>query len=186
MNKRSAIELIFGVLLIICSVFVFNKPITAFLILGYAVGIVAVLKGIQLIYLYFKTKDTVLFRANTFLVIGILLTILGIIFLFRPMFANGVFAYLLAFWFIYDSINNFLSMHILKGIHIGLYILAIAANIILLIGGICIIINPLVAAISLEFFVGLTFLVSGIEYIIFAITGRDKDIMNGVSFRNLK
>ena len=185
MNKRNLIELILGVLLIICSVFIFNKPVTAFVMLGYLIGIVAIAKGIHFIYLYFKIRGIVLFKANAFLVFGILLSLIGIIFIIKPMFANNVFAYILAIWFIYDSVNNFLSISILRDINIGLYIIGILANIILLVGGVCIIINPWVAAISLAFVLGVTFLVSGIEYIIFAITGRNNKRISKMSFRNL-
>lgn len=185
MNKRNLIELILGVLLIVCSVFIFNRPVTAFVMLGYLIGIIAIVKGIHFIYLYFKTRNIILFKANAFLVLGILLSLVGIIFIIKPMFANNVFAYILAIWFIYDSVNNFLSISILKDINIGLYIIGILANIVLLIGGICIIINPWVAAISLAFVLGVTFLVSGIEYIIFAITGRNDKRISNMSFRNL-
>lgn len=185
MNKRNLIELILGVLLIVCSVFIFNRPVTAFVMLGYLIGIIAIVKGIHFIYLYFKTRNIILFKANAFLVLGILLSLLGIVFLAKPMFANSVFAYILAIWFIYDSVNNVLSISILKDINIGLYIIGILANIILLIGGVCIIINPWVAAISLTVVLGVTFLVSGIEYIIFAITGRNDKRISKMSFRNL-
>lgn len=185
MNKRNAIELILGVLLIVCSVFVFNRPVVAFIALGYLIGIAAIVKGVHFIYLYFKVKNIVLFKANTFLVFGILLSLIGIVFIIKPMFANSVFAYILAIWFIFDAVNNFLSLGILRDLNIGLYIIGILANVILLIGGICIIINPWVAAISLSFVIGVTFLVSGIEYIIFAITGRNDKRRQGLSFRNL-
>lgn len=185
MDKRNAIELVLGVLLIVCSVFVFNKPLTAFAMLGYLIGIIAIAKGIHLIYLYFKIRNIVLFKANTFLVLGILLALIGVVFILKPMSANNVFAYILAIWFIYDSVNNFLSLSILKQLNTGLFVIGILANVILLIGGICIIINPWVAAISLSFVIGVTFLVSGIEYIIFAITGRNDRRRNGLSFRNL-
>ena len=185
MNRRNTIELILGVLLIVCSVFIFNRPVTAFIFLGYLIGAVAIAKGLHFIYLYFKTRNFIIFKANTFLVLGILVIIAGIIFILKPMFANNVFAYILAIWFIYDSVNNFLSLSILKEINTGLYIIGIIADVVLLIGGICIIINPWVAAISLAFILGVTFLVSGIEYIIFAITGRHNKRRDGLSFRNL-
>lgn len=187
MNKRSAIELILGILLIICSVFTFTKPTATFTVLGYIIGSAAILKGIHFIYLYFKNRDFMAFKANTFLVLGILLSIIGFIFILKPIFANNVFAYILAIWFIYDSVNNFFSINLLKRINFGLYILGILANVLLLIGGICIIINPWVASISLAIVLGVTFLVSGIEYTIFAITGRKySNKSTNFTSRNLK
>ncbi len=75
MNKKNLIELILGVFLIICSVFIFNKPVTAFTLLGYLIGIVAIAKGIHFVYLYFKNRYTILFKANIFLVLGILFSL---------------------------------------------------------------------------------------------------------------
>lgn len=187
MNKRSAIELVLGILLIVCSVFTFTNPTATFTMLGYIIGAAAILKGIHFIYLYFKNRDFVAFKANTFLVLGILLCVVGFIFILKPMFANNVLAYILAIWFVYDSVNNFFSLNILKRINFGLYILGILANIVLLIGGICIIINPWVASISLAIVLGVTFLVSGIEYTIFAITGRNDNSKNtNFTSRNLR
>ena len=182
MNKRNSIELIIGVIFIIFSVFIFNKPLLAFKLLAYLLGLSCIAKGIHLGYLYFKIKESFLFKANTFLVIAILLFMLGIIFIFKEEFTRNVFAYVLAVWFIYDAVNNFMSLSVVKDINTGLYIVTIISNVILVIGGLCLIINPWVAAISLSFVLGVTFLVSGLEYIIFSISGR-KD--KGITFRNL-
>lgn len=182
MNKRNTIELIIGVLFIIFSVFVFNKPVLAFNVISYLLGISCCAKAIHLMYLYIKIKDTFVFKANTFIVLAIILFTLGAIFIFKTEFTKNVFAYILAVWFIYDAVNNFLSLGIVKSLNFGLYILTIISNIILVIGGVCLIINPWVAAISLSFVLGVTFLVSGLEYIIFSISGR-KD--SGITFRNL-
>lgn len=182
MNKRNTIELIIGVIFIIFSVFIFNKPILAFKILACLLGISCILKALHFVYLYFNIRDIYSFKANTFLVVGILLLVLGVIFIFKEDFTQNVFAYILAVWFIYDAVNNFMSLNIVRSINTGLYIITIISNVILIIGGLCLIINPWVAAISLSFVLGVTFLVSGLEYIIFSISGRKE---NGIIFRNL-
>ncbi|MBC2575909.1 HdeD family acid-resistance protein [Peptostreptococcus canis] len=185
MKNKSYIDLLIGILLIIASVFTFIKPIGTFLILSYSIGALCLIKGLHFIYLYFNLKEYFKIRANTALVLGIVLIILGFIFVVKPLFANKIFAYIIAIWFIYDAMNNFLELNILKTIDIKLYILGLITNIIIVVGSVCIFINPWITAISLSVALGVTFLVSGISYIVFSITNR-RDNKKKMPSRKLK
>ena len=90
------ISLLVGIVLIVGSIFAFMNPVATFLTLAIMLGIVAVVRGLMLIIAFFGVNDRTTVKVWFFLIVGILLTILGVIFLFRPAFAAVVFAIMVA------------------------------------------------------------------------------------------
>lgn len=174
LKNRNIVSLLIGIILIVTSIFTFIKPVSTFLMLSYILGIVCMTKGIHFIYLYFKQRNEFKLRANTILVFGIILIVAGIIFVVKPIFANNIFTYLIAIWFIYDAIDNFISIGEIKDANPRLFILSIISNILILIGATIIIINPWITIVSLSIALGITLLISGIMYLIRSLTAIDK------------
>ncbi len=167
-RKFNWLSLLVGILLIISSVFALKDPAATFLTLTMLLGIAAIIRGLMLVITYYRTKDLNSFKLKINLVIGILLIIVGIIFLFKPVFAANIFAYMVAIWFIADAINNLMSVSLLKPFGTALFIFNIILNILLLISGIILLFNPLIVGLSIPLIIGVSLLVSGIEYIILA------------------
>lgn len=167
-GKCNWISLLVGIILIIGSVFALKDPAATFLTLAIMLGITAIVRGLMLVITYYQIRNLTSFKLKFGLVIGILLIIVGIIFLFKPVFAANIFAYMVAIWFIADAINNLMSVSLLKPFGTALFIFNIILNILLLISGIILLFNPLIVGLSIPLIIGVSLLVSGIEYIILA------------------
>lgn len=168
MENLNWISLLVGIALIIGSIFALANPNGTFMVLTIMLGIVAIVRGLMLIFNYYRIKDLTSFKAKYNLVIGILLVIVGIVFLFKPNLASDVFGYILAVWFIVDGINNLIRSSLLKYMGNGLFAFSVIMNILLLIGGIILIFRPMLAGISVSIIIGISMMISGIEYVTFA------------------
>ena len=167
-SKFNWISFFIGIILILISVFVLKNPTTTILTLTIMFGIFAIARGIMLIVAYYKFMEMTSFKLRVSRLIGILLVAIGIIFLAWPDLAGRVFAYLVAIWFIVDAINNLINSSIVKPAGKGIYTLCIIFSILLLAGGIILLLHPLIISLSITLLIGLSLMVSGIEYIIFA------------------
>ncbi|WP_101773043.1 HdeD family acid-resistance protein [Peptostreptococcus faecalis] len=186
MNKDNKIDLLIGIVLIIFSVLSFIAPQQTFSYLSYLIAIILLIRGLYNIFVYLRLKNTWYPKNITFLIVGILISVLGIIFLLKPTFAHTTFSYVLAIWFIYDAINNFFSFSILKDIDFKLLITFITANALTVMCAILIFINPWISYIPLSNIFGIAFILLGVEHIIFSITGRkNSHIPNKITKRNL-
>ncbi|MHC1772541.1 MAG: HdeD family acid-resistance protein [Flexilinea sp.] len=167
-RKFNWLSLLVGIILIIGSVFALKDPTATFLTLAIMLGIAVIVRGLMLVITYYRIKDLNSFKLKVNLVIGILLIIVGIIFLFRPIFATNLFTYIVAVWFIVDAINNLIGVRLLKPFGSIPYFCSLILNILLLIGGIILLFNPLIVGLSIPLIIGVSLLVSGIEYVILA------------------
>ncbi len=166
-GKCNWISLLVGIILIIGSVFALKDPAATFLTLAIMLGITAIVRGLMLVITYYQIRNLTSFKLKFGLVIGILLIIVGIIFLFKPVFAANIFAYMVAIWFIADAINNLMSVSLLKPFGTALFFFK-SFLYLLLISGIILLFNPLIVGLSIPLIIGVSLLVSGIEYIILA------------------
>lgn len=167
-EKLNWISLLVGIILVAGSIFVFRKPAETFLTLSSILGIVAMVRGIILLANYYRNKDLTTFKAKFNLSLGVLLTIIGIVLLFRPAFAAYVFAYTVAIWFIADSARNLVRSNLLKIVDSRFYMFHIVMNMLLLIAGIVLLFNPFIIGVALSLIIGISLLVLGIEYVTFA------------------
>lgn len=165
------ISLLVGIVLIVGSIFAFMNPVATFLTLAIMLGIVAVVRGLMLIIAFFRVNDRTTIKVWFFLIVGILLTILGIIFLFRPAFAAVVFAIMVAVWFIVDAVNNLINIDRIKPAGKGIYFLSIVLNLLLLVGGIIIALHPWIVGISIPIIIGMALMASGIQHLVMAFFG---------------
>lgn len=169
-GKLNWVALLVGILFIVTSIFVLKNPAITRLTLTILFGIIAIVRGIMLIIVYFKFKELTSFKLAISLSIGILFVVIGIVFLAWPDFAARVFAYLVAIGFIVEAINNLINSDLVKPAGKGIYALCIICSILLLAGGVILIINPLIIGLSISLLIGLSLMLSGIDHIIFAFS----------------
>lgn len=167
-GKFNWVALFVGIILIVISIFVLKNPATTILTLTILFSIIAIARGIMLIVAYYRFKELTSFKLVMSLIIGILLVAIGIVFLAWPDLAARVFAYLVAIWFIADGINNLINSNCVKPAGKGIYVLCIIFSILLVAGGIILLLHPLILSLSISLLIGLSLMVSGIEYIIFS------------------
>ncbi|PZC51663.1 MULTISPECIES: HdeD family acid-resistance protein [unclassified Mesotoga] len=174
-KKLDWISLLVGFFLVIGGVFSFSHPLATFSTLAIMLGIVVLVRGIVLIVAFFKVENRTGAKVFFALVLGIFLVITGIIFLFRPLFAANVFAFIIAIWFIVDAINNLINADRIKPAGKGIYFLSIVFNVFVLIGGVILVLHPLIAGLSVAVLIGITLLVFGVNHIVLAFIGKDSE-----------
>jgi Uncharacterized conserved protein len=165
MRTINWISLLVGIILISSGTSALCNPSATFLTLAIMLGVVSIVHGIMLVIAYFWSS----FKPKMNLVLGILLIIGGLVFLFRPYSSTNIFAYIVAIWFIVDAINNLILSDLLKLVNTSLYRFSIIINILILISGIVLLFNPLIPIMSVSLIIGLSLLAFGIDFIIFVI-----------------
>lgn len=169
-GKFNWLSFLVGIIFIIASIFILKNPETAILTLTISFGIIAIARGIMLIVAYSSVKELTTLKLKISLTIGILFVIIGIVLLAWPEFAARAFAYLVAVGFIADAFNNLINSSFVRPAGRGMFSLWIICSILLLVSGILLLLNPKVFGLTVTWFVGLSLIISGIDYIIFAFS----------------
>jgi len=171
-GKSSWLSPLVGIALFIGGVLALTNAPATFLTLAISLGILAIVHGIMMVLTDYQIRERTSFRAKFTPCFGLLLGIVGIIFLFRPAFAANIFAYIVAAWFIVDAINNLSSSGLFKSAGTAFYVSNIILNILLLACGIILIFNPLIAGLAISLMIGISLLIAGVEYMLFAFFSR--------------
>ena len=105
MKKIDWTAVLGGIVMILLSILVLTHPGSTISTLAAIVGIVAIVRGIMFFVDYNDTKDTSHGQATWYLFLGILLTVLGVLFLIGPEFVLNIFVYIAAIWFIAEAVS---------------------------------------------------------------------------------
>lgn len=167
-GKFNLFSLFLGIVLVVASIFAFRNPNATFLTLSAMLGGVAVIRGAMCLIRYFLIKDVTTFKDKLKLGLGIVLIALGIVLLFRPAFMETVIGIAVALFFIGDAVKNLLGAHVYRNIGGGFYIFNIVLDLVILVGGVLILFQPVAVGISISIVIGISMLISGIEYILSA------------------
>ena len=159
-------NLLIGILMIIVGILVLTNPAATMTTLAILVGIAVLISGV--IFL-FKYKES---TAN--LIYGIIAIILGIILLTRPAFAVSALGFIIGIWFFIDGVLGLTRAGFYKLISSAMYITSIILNVLLLIAGFLIILNPFVAALSLPVLTGIALLIAGVMHIAGAFSSKQQ------------
>ncbi len=174
MTKRNFLYIIGGLIMIVASVTAFVNPLATVATLAIIIGAVSVVRGIMMIIAYWNLREEFNFRSKFMLFFGILLTLFGILLLFKTEFAINILTYAVAIWFIVEAIQNFFSVGFYKKISPAIYSTSIVMNILLLLFGVLLLLNPLITWVTVSVLIGLILLVAGLNYLIYGIVYREK------------
>lgn len=157
--------LIAGVLLVITAFLLLRHPakgLHAFVLLF---GILSILQGFVWLAGYARFRD--FFDLSWVTIIsGVLDIIIGILFLASYDIGGLTIAYLFAVWFLIDSIVGIVFAWHLRDFNRGYFIFDLIMNILSVIIAIFLILNPVIAALSLIYLVAFWLLVFGINEIV--------------------
>lgn len=174
MTKRNFLYIIGGLIMIVASVTAFVNPLATVATLAIIIGAVSVVRGIMIIIAYWNLREEFNFRSKFMLFFGILLTLFGILLLFKTEFAINILTYAVAIWFIVEAMQNFFSIGIYKKISPAIYSTSIVMNILLLLFGVLLLLNPLITWVTVSVLIGLILLIAGLNYLIYGIVYREK------------
>lgn len=165
------LELILGIVLILLGVLTFISP--ARMLGGVVVlyGIAAVVMGIADIVLYIQVERYTGFGPILALISGILSVMSGLMLVVYPRAGQLVMAMLFPIWFIAHCISRLMHLGTIRfASGDGMYYFTLIVNIIGLILGFLMILDPFVSLISIGYIVSLYLILLGIDSIVMAVS----------------
>lgn len=173
MRRRSRfgwMELIIGILLAVLGILTLVKPggILTGIVVIY--GLIAVITGIADIIFYIRMERHMGFAPTLALVAGVLSVMAGIMLLIYPGIGEGVISILFPLWFITHCVSRLSHLGIVRiTAGRGYYYFTMVVNIIGLIMGVLMIIQPAAALLTVNYLIGFYLLLLGIDNIVLAL-----------------
>lgn len=171
MKSRKAVgrgEFIFGVLLIILGIYTFIRPSAALEGATLIYGVFALMTGIMDIAYYIKIEQRTGFPPAISLVSGIISVIAGVFILFNIVAGEWALLILFPIWFIMHCIGRLSHLPFVRLTCVsGYYYFTMAVNIIGLILGFTMILNPVLSFLSASYIIAIYLLILGIDSVIF-------------------
>lgn len=174
MRRRSGfgwMELIIGILLILLGIFTFLSPGSALTGVVIIYGVIAVIMGIADIIFYVKVEKYVGFGPSVSLISGVLSIMSGIMLLVYPNAGKWVLTLLFPIWFIAHCISRLSHLGTIRVVAGSFYYyFALIVNILGIVLGVIMILNPFISAISISLAVGAYLILTGVESVIIAFS----------------
>lgn len=174
MKRRSIfgwMELIIGILLVGLGILTFVKPggILTGIVIIY--GIVAVITGIADIIFYVRMEQHMGFAPTLSLVAGVLSVMAGMMLLVYPGVGKGIISIIFPLWFIAHCVSRLSHLGIIR-VTAGkaFYYFTMLLNVIGLIMGVLMIIQPQTALLAVNYLIGCYLLLLGIDNIVLALS----------------
>lgn len=150
MRNRSAFgwgELVVGIALVVLGIFTFARPSSALTGIVFVYGLLAVVTGIADIAFYVKIERHTGFGPVVSLITGILSILAGILLLFNPDAVKWAMALLFPLWFITHCISRLTHLPVIRlTAGSGYYYCTLIVNILGLILGFVMIVNPMLSS----------------------------------------
>lgn len=161
------LELVIGILFIVLSIFTFANPGFALTSLVILFGIAAIVMGIADILLYVRMERFTGFGPIISLISGILSVMCGAMLLIAPGAGRLVLSVLFPIWFIAHCISRLAHLgHIHTTAGDIIYYVTLILNMIGLILGFLMILDPLLSLLSVNYTISLYLLLLGIDSIV--------------------
>lgn len=170
-EKRNGIDwgsLILGILFVLTSLVSFQDPTGNLVAIVLVFALFAILKGIFEIFVRNRMKDLTGYKAYSPIVLGIVDILIGVYLLFNLNIGVGALPYVFALWFIFDSIFGLFTLDLAKSVSTGYFWFHLIIDILGIILGFILLVNPLSSALTLSFLVGFYFMLFGITQIVYA------------------
>lgn len=174
MKRRSGfgwLELVAGLLLIALGILIFVKPGFALSGLVFLYGLAAVVMGIADIVLYIHVERFLGFAPTLSLISGILSVMTGVMLAAYPEAGVLVLTILFPIWFMAHCISRLAHLgHIRFVAGNGIYYFTMAVNIIGLLLGFLMLLNPLSTLTAIRLFAGFYLILLGIDSVVTAFS----------------
>ena len=178
MRNRSAFgwgELVVGIALVVLGIFTFARPSSALTGIVFVYGLLAVVTGIADIAFYVKIERHTGFGPVVSLITGILSILAGVLLLFNPDAVKWAMALLFPLWFIMHCISRLTHLPVIRlTAGSGYYYCTLIVNILGLILGFVMIVNPMLSLFSVSYVIGLYLLLAGIDPLVLAVSSIGK------------
>ncbi|MGY3778177.1 HdeD family acid-resistance protein [Isobaculum melis] len=165
-------EFLIGLIFILFGSMAINRPIANLLAITLLFGLGGIVKGIFLISGYVGIKKGTAYHATYMLIMGIIDIIFGLILVFNLGIGAQVLPFIFATWFIINSIFRLFHAYQTKKIGTGYYWLTIIVNLIGVVLGVLLLMNPFSSALAISFLMSFYFYLFGFIYLMDAFIGK--------------
>ncbi|MDD6224624.1 MAG: DUF308 domain-containing protein [bacterium] len=148
-RKIYATSLITSIIMLILGILLLSKPDFIISLVSAIVGVMILIPGIVSLVDYFKTK----YQAN--LLIGVILSILGVLFIFNAKFISSILPFALGIYFVMNGIQKLQYAIELRHHQIVQSISTIITSIFIVLCGILMIVNPFGGALAITQILGI-------------------------------
>lgn len=161
-------SLILGILFVLTALLSFQDPAGNLIAIVLVFAIFAILKGIFEIFARNRLKELTGYKAYAPIILGVIDVIIGVYFLFNLNIGVAALPFIFAIWFIFDSVFGLFTLDLAKAVSPGYFWFTLIVDILGIILGIMLLMNPLSSALTLSFLVGFYFMLFGITHIVYA------------------
>ena len=161
-------SLILGILFVLTALLSFQDPTGNLLAIVMVFAIFAILKGLFEIFARNKVKELTGYKAYMPIVLGVIDILIGLYFFFNLNIGIVTIPFVFAIWFILDSIFGLFTLDLAKAVSTGYFWFSLIVDVLGIILGIALLMNPVSSALTLSFLVGFYFMIFGITNIIYA------------------
>ncbi|NQE00124.1 HdeD family acid-resistance protein [Staphylococcus xylosus] len=172
MKQSSTIKwssLIIGVIFLVIGVFIISFPEENLFAITWLIGLLFIINGFLEIFIRQVIKRTAQQSSTMLILLGIFNIIFGLLILFNVVTSTTFIVYLFAIWFIINATFNMFNVTPVEKSNKTFHIISILLNIIVILFGIILLFNPLIAAFIIAIFISAVFFIIGISYIIDAL-----------------
>lgn len=166
MEKRfDWLSLLVGILMLLAGGYTLFAPLSVLLSLPLVLGILAIAKGVQTLWLRHQVNEILVQKSSWLLWLGIIDIVIGLLLIIKMGLALDVIVFIFAVWFIFDAIFEIMTVRVFKADK-GYYWLLIILSVLGLILGIILLFNPLLASATLVWLIAFYLIFIGIGKII--------------------
>lgn len=161
-------SMILGILFVLTALLSFQDPAGNLIAIVMVFALFAILKGLFEIFVRNRLKELTGYKAYAPIILGVIDIIIGVYFLFNLNIGVAALPFIFAIWFILDSVFGLFALDLAKSVSPGYFWFTLVVDILGIILGVMLLMNPLSSALTLSFLVGFYFMLFGITHIVYA------------------
>lgn len=161
-------SLVVGLFSIIIAVIAFRQPKATLGSLAFVFAILAIVKGIWLIFINIYTKRKYDYHSVWDYIVSCVNIVAGFYLLFNLQIGIVIIPMIFAFWFLSESIIGLLSAFFVRRYSKGFFVLSIIINVINIILAVLLISNPIASILTVVILIGIHFFLNGVLFIVSA------------------
>jgi len=162
------LPLIFGVLLVLMSIWIFSNPVESFKGLNFLFSIGILFSAAITIGFALSNKNTY-YGWGWLLTGGILEALFGLILMLQPHVTMSILAIIIGIWLIVKGISQLSWAIELRRYGYERWFWTLTGGILIVLASFFIIIHPAIIGLTIAFWIGFAFMVAGIIYIFHAL-----------------
>ena len=155
-----------GVALLAGAIAIFSRPHDALAAMAFILGLMALVRGIFHVVSFYRVKQAAGWKLQLLLALGVVLIILGVFLLLWPQLVGSLMVWAVAAWFVIEALRSFAWQKELRRLNPKAATASLVLNVLLLVAGVFLVVNPLPALLTVPLLVGFALAFAGVDMIL--------------------